>query len=246
MMFKLELADNSIFKNAFDSISSIVDEVTFTADSEALHLRCLDKSHITFITLELAKTVFDEFECDVPEKMSIDCNDFNQILKKCKSDDILQITAEDSNLLIVFQGDAKRKFTLPFIDLAYDNPQPPQLTHPANITISSALLKDYINDMRFFSDKLSFIVDENYFKVATDGQKGSAETEYLHGENIGSVEVAMFSIPKLQEIMKAHKFAKECIVSIGEDMPVKVNFTLPTGDGKLEYLLAPRLDDSEQ
>ena len=245
MTFRLELADNSIFKNAFESISSIVDEVTLTADSEALHLRCLDKSHITFITMELNKTVFDEYHCDTPEKMAIDCDDFYQLLKKCK-DNILELSTDNTNLLVTFKGDATRKFKLPFIDLEYDNPQPPRIDLPCNVIIPSGLLKDYINDMAFFSEKLNFIVDENYFKVATDGQKGEAEIEYLHGENILETVKSMYSIPKLQEIMKAHKFAKECIVSIGDDMPVKVNFTLPTGDGKLEYLLAPRLDDSDE
>ena len=48
---------------------------------------------------------------------------------------------------------------------------------------------------------------------------------------------------KLQEIMKAHKFSKECSVEVGDDMPLHVIFTLPTNDGKLEYLLAPRLEN---
>ena len=78
-MFQLTLSDNSIFKNAFESISKIVDEITLTADSEGVHLRALDRSHITFITLELDKTLFDEYECDVPEKMAIDCDDFNTL-----------------------------------------------------------------------------------------------------------------------------------------------------------------------
>ena len=242
MTFKLELSDNALFKNAFGSISNIVDEVTLTADSEALHLRCLDKSHITFITMELNKTVFDEYQCDAPEKMSIDCDDFNQILKKSKKDDILKLSTDDNNLLITFEGDARRKFTLPFIDLEYDNPVPPTINHPCHINISSSLLKDYIDDMDFFSEKLKFIVDENYFKVSADGQKGSAETEYLHGKNIFEVVEACFNIPKLKEIMKAHKFSKECNVYVGDDMPLRINFTLPTGDGKLEYLLAPVLE----
>lgn len=242
-MFKLELTDNSIFKSAFDSISSIVDEITLTADSEALHLRCLDRSHITFITMDLEKTVFDEYECDAPEKIAIDCDDFNKLLKKCKNNEILKLETDDSSLIMTFEGDGKRKFKLPFIDMEYDNPQPPQMSIPCKISIPSKELKTYIDDMEFFSDKLTFMVDENYFKVSTSGQKGDGEIEYLHGENILEVVKSMYSIPKLKEIMKAEKFSKECSVEVGEDMPLRVTFTLPTDDGTLEYLLAPRLEE---
>ena len=241
-MFKLELTDNSIFISAFDSISSIVDEITLTADSEALHLRCLDRSHITFIIMDLEKTVFDEYECDEPEKIAIDCDDFNKLLKKCKTNEILKLETDDNNLIMTFEGDGKRKFKLPFIDLEYDNPQPPQMDIPCKISIPSSQLKTYISDMEFFSDKLTFMIDENYFKVSADGQKGDGEIEYLHGENILEVVKSMYSIPKLQEIMKAEKFSKECSLEVGEDMPLRISFTLPTDDGKLEYLLAPRLE----
>ena len=241
-MFKLELTDNSIFKSAFDSISSIVDEITLTADSEALHLRCLDRSHITFIIMDLEKTVFDEYECDIPEKIAIDCDDFNKLLKKCKTNELLKLETDDNSLIMTFEGDGKRKFKLPFIDMEYDNPVPPKIDLPCKITIPSTLLKTYVEDMEFFSDKLDFIIDENYFKVGAVGQKGDGEIEYLHGENILEVVKSSYSIPKLQEIMKAEKFSKECSLEVGEDMPLRISFTLPTDDGKLEYLLAPRLE----
>ena len=242
-MFNLELSDNTIFKNIFDSVSSIVDEITLIADSEGLYLRALDKAHITFITMELKKTLFDEYQCDVPEKIAIDCDDFYKLLKKCGKDDILKLSIDESNLIIIFDGDARRKFKLPFIDMEYDNPVPPKIDLPCKITIPSTLLKTYVDDMEFFSDKLDFIIDENYFKVGAVGQKGDGEIEYLHGENILEVVKSSYSIPKLKEILKAHKFSKECNVYLGEDMPLKINFTLITGDGSLEYLLAPRLEE---
>ena len=51
MTFKIELINHKVIKNAFESISKIVNEITLTADKEGIHLRSLDKSHITFITI---------------------------------------------------------------------------------------------------------------------------------------------------------------------------------------------------
>ena len=59
-MFKLELSDNKIFKDIFDTVSGIVDEVVLECDSEGMRLRCLDRSHITFVNLELKASFFDE------------------------------------------------------------------------------------------------------------------------------------------------------------------------------------------
>lgn len=54
MTFKLELHNHKIIKEAFESISRIVDEVTLICDSEGIHLSALDRSHITFCNMELS------------------------------------------------------------------------------------------------------------------------------------------------------------------------------------------------
>ena len=71
MTFHLELINNSIFKTIFESVASIIDEVTLIADKDGLRMRALDKSHITFISLDLEYSLFDEYQCDVPEKIIV-------------------------------------------------------------------------------------------------------------------------------------------------------------------------------
>ena len=70
-MFKAELSDPNILKSSFEAISSIVDEVQIQTDSEGLRLDALDRGHITFVHLNLKASLFDEFVCDVPEKINI-------------------------------------------------------------------------------------------------------------------------------------------------------------------------------
>ena len=57
-MFKAELSDSNILKTSFDAISSIVDEVQIQTDSEGMRLDALDRSHITFVHLELKSSLF--------------------------------------------------------------------------------------------------------------------------------------------------------------------------------------------
>ena len=245
MTFKIELTNHRILKSAFESIEKIVDEITLVADSDGLHLNTLDKSHITFITLDLDKTFFDEYQCDVPEKINIDTDEFMRVLKRAKSQDRVLMSVDEGNFIITFEGDATRTFKIRLIDIEYDNPTPPQINHPTSFKVRFSILKDSINDIEIFSDKIVLEVDEDYFIASADGEFGDASIKYLHGENINEHEKALFSLDKIREMLKADKFSEEAEISLGTDMPLSLTLTMVTGDGKLSFLLAPRLETDD-
>ena len=234
-MFKAELSDSNILKTSFDAISSIVDEVQIQTDSEGMRLDALDRSHITFVHLELKSSLFDEYVCDVPEKINIDTDEFMRVLKRAKSQDRVLMSVDDNNFIITFEGDATRTFKIRLIDIEYDNPVPPTIEHPTNFKVRFSILKDSINDIDIFSDKIILEVDEDYFIAS----------KYLHGENIQEHAKALFSLDKIREMLKADKFSEEAEISLGTDMPLSLTLNMVTGDGKLSFLLAPRLETDE-
>ena len=242
MTFKATLNNNNIFKTAFESISKIIDEVTLIVDKEGIRLRALDRSHITFVSLDLEYKLFDEYQCDTPEKINIDATKFLEILKKGKTSDILKLTIDESNIIIIFEGDSSRKFKIRFIDEEYEQAEPPKIDHPINLKMPSELLRSSLEDMKIFSDKIIFQVDKDYLKLSTEGTFGDGTIQYIHGEPILNTCQVMFNIKKLSDIMKASKFSKEASLGLGDDLPLKITLELETGDGKLEYLLAPRIE----
>lgn len=245
MTLKVELSDNKIMKNAFESISRIVDEATIIFDTEGMRLTTLDRSHITFISLDFKKTLFDEYQCTTPEHACIDVNEFMKVLKKCKSNDILRLSVDEGNLIIIFDGDATRKFKLRLIDEEYEPQVPPKISHPCNIQIPIDVLADALNDMDLFSERVQFMIDENYFIISADGAFGDAATKYLHGENILEVARSSFTIEKLKDIMKSSKFTNTVEIGLGNDIPLILTLTLPSKDGMLQYLIAPRIEQEE-
>ena len=244
-MFEIELSDTSMFKAAFEAISTIVDEIICVIDTEGFRVTALDRSHISFVNLDLHPTVFDTFECNVPEKITIDTAEFMRILKRMKNSDTLKLTMDEGNLIIKLIGDADRQFKLRLIDSEYDIPQPPQLEPPVSVVVPSDLVKDCLTDMALFDEKLYFLIDEDYFKVITNGEFGEANAAYLHGEDVNEVVKSSFSIPKLQEMFKASKFSDMCEISLGNDMPLILTFKLLSDDGQISFLLAPRLEAEE-
>ena len=247
MSFNITLYDNSIFKTVFESISRIIDEVTLILDNQGLHISALDKSHITFITLELKKELFDEYSLETPEKINIDCNEFMKILKKCKNNDTLKLGLDEGNLIILFEGDASREFKLRLIDNEYETITPPEINHECNIQIATNVLKDAIDDMGLFGETLRFIIDQDYFIIRSgdDAGFGDACTKYIHGENVQSSVAASYTIGKLVDIMKSSKFSDSVTVGLGDDLPLLLRLELSTGDGVLEFLLAPRISDDD-
>ena len=244
-MFKAELSNPNILKTSFDAISSIVDEVQIQTDSEGIRLDALDRSHITFVHLELKASLFDEFICDEPEKINIDTDEFVKVLKRSKSDDRVTMSLDEGNFIITFEGEAKRTFKIRLIDIDQEPPSPPKLDHPTQFEIPFSLLKDSIADIDIFSDKIGLMVDSEYFKAEAEGEFGDANIEYLHGEKIDTEAKSIYSLEKIREMLKADKFSDIVNIKLGNDMPLDLKLQMVSEDGELSFLLAPRIENEE-
>ena len=244
-MFKAELSNPNILKTSFDAISSIVDEVQIQTDSEGFRLNALDRSHITFVHLELKSSLFDEFVCDEPEKINIDTDEFMKVLKRSKSTDRVIMSLDEGNFIITFEGEAKRTFKIRLIDIEYESPTPPQLNSPTKFEIPFNLLKDSIQDMDLFSDKITLMVDSEKFRASAEGEFGDANIEYIHGEKIDTEAKSVFSLEKIREMLKADKFSEMAIINLGTDIPLYLTLRRVDGEGELSFLLAPRIESDD-
>lgn len=243
----IELCNPGIFKDAFDSISHIADEVEINFSLEdGMRLTALDKSHITFVELEFKPTLFDEFDCETPEKIIIDTTKFMSILKRMKKDDILKLSIDEGDLAITFEGEATRHYNLRLIDSEYESPQPPSIEFSATVKVPTSIVKDSISDMSLFSENCTFRAEENYFNVYSCGEFGDCDSYYLHGEDINGMYESSLSLDKLTDIFRASRISEECIIHLGDNIPIGVDFELVTGDGGIRFLVAPRLPAEDE
>jgi len=215
------------------------------ADTEGLKLDALDRSHITFVHLELKSGVFDMYSCDEPLKINVDTEELMKVLKRGKSDDMLELAVDESNLIINFEGEARRTFKIHLIDIEYEPPTPPQLEYPTEFEIPFTLLKNSIQDIDIVSDKISLIVDEDKFIASAEGEFGDATIEYLHGEKIEDNAKSVFSLEKIKEMLKADKFSEAVVLRLGNDMPLNLSLKMASDEGELSFLLAPRIESEE-
>ena len=244
-MFKAVLSDSNILKTSFDAISSIVDEVQMQAASDGMKLDALDRSHITFVHLELKSAVFDEYSCKEPLKINVDTEELMKVLKRAKADDMVELSVDEGNLILTFEGEARRTFKIRLIDIEYEAPSPPQLEYPTEFDIPFNLLKNSIQDIDIVSDKISLIVDQDKFIASAEGEFGDATIEYLHGEKIDDNAKSVFSLEKIKEMLKADKFSETAFLRLGNDMPLNLSLKMPQDEGELSFLLAPRIESEE-
>ena len=98
----------------------------------------------------------------------------------------------------------------------------------------------------YSKERLQFMVDENYLIISKRRRiRRRKATKYLHGENILEVARSSFTIDKLQDMMKSSKFTNTVEIGLGNDMPLVLTLTLPTHEGSIQYLLAPRIEEQE-
>lgn len=242
-MFKLVLSDPSIFKTSFDAISSIVDEVQIEVDSDGLRLNAIDRSHITYVHLELKESLFDIYECDKPIKLNLDTEELMKVLKRSKSDDVMELTVDAGSLVITFEGAVKKTFKVKLIDLEYDAPTPPQIEYPVEISMPISTLKETIQDIEIVADRVAFSVDPDNLTLTAVGDFADAEVEYLHGEQVEENVRSIFAIENIKEMLKAEKFADSTYISLGSDMPLTLSLKLLNDEGELTFLLAPRIEE---
>ena len=242
---KFELANNKIVKDCLETICIIIDELVFEADSEGIRLRALDKSHISFIDMEWKSILFDTYQCSEPCSFTVDASELLKIIKRIKTDDVLSAGLDEGNLILKYNGDSTRTFKLRLIDVEYETPVPPTVEYPVHLSIPTDVFNDALIDAELYGEKISLSVDNDYFITSADGEFGVNHNRYLHGESIGDYVKSTYSIPKIKEMLKAKGLSHEVKLGLGDDLPLTLEYHSPTNDYKLGFLLAPRLEVTE-
>lgn len=242
--FKAVLSDPGILKTSFDAISSIVDEVQIMADSDGIRLNALDRSHITFVHLELTRGTFDSYTCNTPQRINLDTEELMKVLKRGKSSDTVTLTVDAGNFIVTFEGDARRSFKIRLIDIEYETPQPPEIEYPVELEVPMDILKNSVQDVGIVADKAAFEVTDDKLIINGEGEFGDSNIEYLHGERVNEHVKSFFSLEKVKEMLKAEKFSENVKLKLGNDKPLIM--TMEDGyEDVLSFILAPRIEMEE-
>ena len=226
-MLECEITDIRTFKDIIQVTDKIVDEIKITCDNDGMRYSCLDRGHVSFISADFNKDYFFTYNCEEPETLTVDSTELLNILKRAKSNDLLRISHDESNLILTFVGEATRTFRIRLIDAEYDNPTPPNIEYP-------------VTRLELYTDKITIKTNGDQLLVSGEGDKGSYEAELQALDN--NADRAYKSTFSLDHVKKLSSVSGSFYLSFGTDMPILLESMNEMEGYSYGMLIAPRIE----
>ena len=241
-MFEAIINDTKSWRSSIEAIAALIDEGTFHIDSSGLKLRAMDPSQIALVDFEIPAKAFEKFKCDKPTTLGVDFGELSKITRRSKPEDKIELSL-DTRLKMVFKGETKREFTISIIDTTANAPKEPKIEFTGEIKITPNLIKEALKDAELISNHVALKLEKG-FSIKSDGDTGSVEIDFpedkLLSLNVKSPARSVISLEYLNNILKAAEIPSVVIISLKNDAPLKVEYSI--GDGRVIYYLAPRIE----
>jgi len=234
----------------FSAIAILVDEATFNVDPEGIQLRAMDPSRVAMVDFQWSKDVFDDYQCDQPQKMCINISELLKLLRRASREEVIEISLnpETARLQISITGRYTRTFNMPTLEPQEEEVPTPKITFKVQAKITTDGLRQAIEDAQLVSDHVRIEADNEKLVLNATGDLMDANIELKKGSDtlldlqVQEPAKATFSLSYLAEIIKAASASSEiATIEFANDMPIHIDFQQPK-EGKLTYYLAPRIE----
>ncbi len=239
------LISAEILRTGVESIITLVPESRFRISENGLTSRAVDPANVAMVSLELKKDAFDSFSATDSEA-GVDVSKLYEILKMAKKGDTVELLMDEDQgkLEIRFSG-LKYSYNLIDPSAIRKEPKVPNLDLPARITMKSEDFKKAIMAGEKISDHVVLRTDEDNFYIEAEGDTDNIVFSLSRAELIDFTSTtarSMFSIDYLKEFVKPISRSEVVTIHLGTDYPAKFEFEISGGKGRVEYLLAPRIE----
>jgi proliferating cell nuclear antigen len=244
------MTDPKLLRDMFSSIAILVDEATFNVDPEGIQLRAMDPSRVAMVDFQWSKSVFDDYQCDQPQKMCVNISELLKLLRRASREEVIEISLnpETARLQISITGRYTRTFNMPTLEPQEEEVPTPKITFKVQAKTTTDGLRQAIEDAQLVSDHVRIEADNEKLVLNATGDLMGANIELKKGsDSLLDLQVqepakATFSLSYLAEIIKAASASSEiATIQFANDMPIHIDFQQPK-EGKLTYYLAPRIE----
>lgn len=244
--FKAVLDNPDLLRDTINTVSTLLNEGVFKVTKTGIELKSMDSANVSMVDMKLLASAFKEFDVDSETEMGLNISDLTSVLKRAKADDILTLELKESLLEIRLKGGTKRSFDIPLLDIKQEV-KTPNLEFTANLKLKASVIEDGINDAEIISDAVTFEADEGTFTMRAVSENRRSELKLEKGGDAlleintkGHVK-SMFPIDYLKKMIKGSKLSPECMLYLGNDYPMKLEFRV-IDKLQLSFILAPRIE----
>ena len=244
-MFKA-IVSAATLASALDSVSVLVDECKIHLDEDGLAIRAVDPANVGMVDLSLEAAAFESYEAD-GGVIGVDLTRLEDIASMAESGQLIQLELDEETRKLHIQIEGL-EYTLALIDpdSIRQEPDIPDLDLPAEVVLEGKDVNRSVKAADMVSDHIALGVDEaeEYFYVDAEGDTDDVHLELTEVELISlqpGPAHSLFSLDYLKDMDKAIPGDAEVTLELGEEFPIKIHFGFAEGQGRVTYMLAPRI-----
>ena len=249
-MFKAVTKDPRLLRDSIDTISQLIDDGLFKLRRDGIELSAADRATVSFVDFKLKSSAFDEYQCDVNTNIGLNLLNFLTVLKRANVNDklTLNLDEKENKFEIILEGDSKRKFAIPLIELRKEEvPQVNKLDFTADAEVRADVIEQGINDADIIADSIIIELSDNNLRMFASGNSSKSELKLFKGTdaltklNAKEMVSSRYSIDYLKKMIKGSKISDKVKIMLGKDFPLRMNFE--GKDASLSIVLAPRVSE---
>ncbi len=236
---------SEVLRELTDVISTLVDEAKFNISPDSLSVKAVDPAHVAMVDLAVEKAAFEEYKADEGE-LGIDLDKIKEVLRLARAGDVIDLVHdEDRNRLIVHVGNITRQMSL--VDTAgMSDPKVPSLDLPAKIVVRTDEVRQGIKASESVSDHIALVAHSDGFEMVSEGDADTVRLD-LPKDLLDEIQCkekvrSLFPLDYFSNMVKAIGGASTVAIYLGNDYPVRMEFSLAGDSGRATYLLAPRIE----
>jgi proliferating cell nuclear antigen len=249
-MFKIVLSDVDLLRNTIPIIAEIIDEGVFKVDKNGISLLAPDRTMVSVVDFRLPATAFEKYNVEAEASLGLNLANLVNVIKRIKGQDhvTLELAKDNTRLKVTVEGNGRRVFEIPLLDIKDEKPPIDQLTFPGRIELESSIMEDGIADAEIVGDSVIFEASPEIFRIYSRGDVSSAELE-MNKKDAGMLKLhatgnikARYPLEYLKKMVKASRLSKQTVLEFGNDYPMRLEFKA-VDKAHLSFILAPRVEE---
>jgi len=244
-MFKAIVSADTL-QETLDSVSVLVDECKIHLDEDGLSIRAVDPANVGMVDLDLGAAAFESYEAD-GGLIGVNLSRLEDIAGMADAGQLVQLELDEETRKLHIQIDGL-EYTLALIDpdSIRQEPDIPDLDLPAHVVIEGRDIDRAVTAADMVSDHIALGVEtaDELFYVDAEGDTDDVHLELTRDQLIdleaGDAH-SLFSLDYLKDMNKAIPKDAEVELELGDEYPVKLHFDIAEAQGRVTYMLAPRI-----
>lgn len=232
-----------------DVAGRLVEECKIHLNDDGIQIRAVDPANVGMTDVRLDAAAFESYEVNGDAGViGTSLDPIVDTANMASGDEPVQLRLDnETKMLHVTVEQMERTIALIDPDSIREEPDIPDLDLPAEVTVEGRDIDRGIDAADMVGDHVTFGVDEREreFVVTAEGDTDDVSLELAEEDLIDLTPgeaASIFSLDYLKDMVKSVPKDAEVTMELGEEFPVKMEFTLAEGDGNAMYMLAPRLE----